>query len=67
MNLGDFEPGCRFRYQGRTLVVRAATTSMVVAVPAQIRGEPDNFDDCLCIARTELHQSDVLYEECARS
>jgi len=60
--LGDFEPGCRFRYQGRTLVVRAATTAMVVAVPAQIRGEPDKCDDCICIARTELQQSDVLHE-----
>jgi len=61
-HFGDFKPGCRFRHQGRTLVVRAATTSMVVAVPAQILGEPDNFDDCLCIARTELHQSDLLQE-----
>ena len=57
-----FEPGCRFRYQGRTLVVRAVTTSMVVAVPAQIRGEPDNLDDCMCIDRAELQQSDVLRE-----
>lgn len=60
--LGDFEPGCRFRYQGRTLVVRAASTSIVVAVPAQIRGEPERFDDCLCIERTELRESDVLYD-----
>ena len=61
-NSRDFEPGCRFRYQGRTLVVRAVTTSMVVAVPTQIRGEPDTFDDCMCIERTELQRSDLLYE-----
>jgi hypothetical protein len=65
--LGDFQPGCRFRYQGRTLIVRAATASMVVAVPAHIRGEPDNSEDCTCIARTELQQSEVLDEECAQS
>lgn len=65
-HLDDFEPGCRFRYQGRTLVVRAATASIVVAVPAHIRGEPDNSEDCTCIARAELQQSDVLDEECAR-
>jgi hypothetical protein len=40
---------------------------MVVAVPAHIRGEPDNSEDCTCIARTELQQSEVLDEECAQS
>ncbi len=59
---GDFEPGCRFRYQGRTLVVRAATTSIVVAVPAQVKGEPDDSNDCMCIARAELQESDVLLD-----
>lgn len=61
-HFSDFEPGCRFRHQGRTLVVRAATASIVVAVPAQILGEPDNFEDCACIAKIELQQSDVLVE-----
>ena len=61
-HFGDFEPGCRFRYQGQTLVVRAVTTSIVVAVPDQIRGEPDSLEDCMCIDRSELRLSDLLRE-----
>ena len=55
-----FGPGCQIRYQGRVLVVRAATTSIVVAVPSQIRGEPDRSTDCICIDRSELRESDVI-------
>lgn len=58
----DFEPGRHFRYLGRTLVVRAVSASMVVAVPAQIRGEPDRSDDCMCIDRAELQLSDLVLE-----
>ncbi len=60
---GIFGPGCRFRYQGRDLVVRAVTTSMVVAVPSHLRGEPDHAKDCICIARSELQQADAAVRQ----